>query len=235
MTELVEALNGIANAIGDSNLPLWASIADIVAPIILTSVSIWLTIRIDRKNGELQKALSNRDTVNQTRQYILEIYDAYFEACNLAYQTHNDVLEAFISDNSWYNWGASVDHADLLMKKAYNQSRMMLDDEELLKELKKVQEALSQINNTVKQYVYTGIPSQVIQGAWNEMFLKYQIQPEDYKTVFSNGALGEEFKKHCRTSYTENIQQKMLDFTHLVNTSSIPEKLREYIRIEPMK
>ena len=77
MEELIKAINSVAEACGEA-LPRWASIAGIVAPIILTVITIYLSLRMDRQNKKLQKMLSDRDTINQTRECILNIYNSFY-------------------------------------------------------------------------------------------------------------------------------------------------------------
>ena len=77
MEELIKAINNVAEACGEA-LPRWASIAGIVAPIILTVITIYLSLRMDKQNKKLQKMLSDRDTINQTRECILNIYNSFY-------------------------------------------------------------------------------------------------------------------------------------------------------------
>ena len=44
------------------------TIISVFAPIVLTIINIRLTKQIDKQNTELQKKLSNRDTLIQTRE-----------------------------------------------------------------------------------------------------------------------------------------------------------------------
>ena len=234
MEELVEVLNRIADAMSGNSLPLWASIAGLVAPVILTCVTIWLTVRLDRKNSELQKALSNRDMQNQTRQCVLDIYNAYFEALDVAFQAGDNVAEVFISDQSYYNWALSVENAMRGINRSYNQVKLMVEDEELLGVLTEARNSFSDINGTVKSYLNTGIPAQTIQNAWAQFSPVHGVPPGNYYVLMQNRALGEAFIKLCQTSYTDDIQKKLENYITFMESGKFDTPFKKYVQIKPM-
>ena len=110
MDDIIKSLNQIAEAIKTDEPSLWFSIIFAVVPIVLTVITIWLSIRMDKQNQKLQKAIADRDTINQTRQCILDIYNAYLDAFHLAGQADGNVPEIFVSDQSYYKWAMDVEN-----------------------------------------------------------------------------------------------------------------------------
>ena len=70
MDEIIKSLDNIADAINGDALAMCLSIIFAVVPIVLTIITIVLSVRMDKQNKKLQKAIADRDTVNQTRQCI---------------------------------------------------------------------------------------------------------------------------------------------------------------------
>lgn len=234
MNELVEALNRIADSMSGNSLPLWASVAGLVTPIVLTCVSLWLTKRLDRKNSELQKALSNRDMQNQTRQCILDIYNAYFEAFDVASQASGNVAEVFISDQSYYNWAVGIENAMRGINRSYNQVKLMVEDDELLNVLTEARNSFSDINGAVKSYLNTGIPAQTIQNAWIQFSPSHGVPPGNYYVLLQNRAFGEAFIKLCQTSYTDDIQKKLESYITLMESGEFDAPFKKHVQIKLM-
>lgn len=230
MEELVNAVNRLADSIGGT-LPLWASVAGLVVPIILTVVTIILSVRMDRQNKQLQKTLSNRDTVNKTRQCVLDIYNSYLTALNLAAQSNGNVAEIFVSDQSYYRWAQDIEMADTNIMRMFNQAKLMIQDGELLKQIRNARDAFSQLTIAIKAYIYTGIPSQTVANAWAQFSPKYGIQGGNYFALMQNRTLAETFTKLCETSYTRDIQSKIERYIEVVGCDAFDEPFKKYVQI----
>lgn len=233
MEELVSAVDRIADSPG-SNLPLWASIAGLVVPIILTIVTIVLSVRMDRQNKQLQIVLSNRDMINQTRQCVLDIYNAYLTALNITYQANGNVAEIFVSDQYYYRWEQDVRNADVAIIGAYNRAKLMLEDEALITEIEKARNAFSQLAKAISSYIYTGIPSQIITNAWAKFSVQHSVQIGNYYALTQNRVLGEDFSKLCETSYTKDIQNKMSAYIEIVGTDAFDKVFKKYVQIKEL-
>ena len=204
MEELVQAVNRIADS--SSTIPLWISLIGLIAPIVLTIVSICLSIRMDKQNKALQKIIANRDMVNQSRETVLGFYNSYLLARDVLARSSTNIPDIFVSDQSYYNWATDVENACSGVIYSYNKAKLMLNDPELLSQMKKAFEAFSQLNIKVKTYISTGIPSQIIANAWTQFSQQYTVQPGNYYVLFQNRALGEAFARLCETSFTKEIQ-----------------------------
>lgn len=231
MEELVNATNHLAASVG-SALPLWASVAGLVVPIILTVVTIILSVRMDRQNKQLQKTLSNRDMVNQTRQCVLDIYNSYLAGLNLAAQANGNVAEIFVSDQSYYRWAQDIENADTDIMRAFNRTKLMLEDEVLLTHLAKARDAFSQLTLSIKTYIHTGIPAQTVANAWAQFSVQYNIQGGNYYALMQNRVWGEAFIKLCETSYTRDIQAKIEGYINAVGNDAFDEPFKKYVQIK---
>lgn len=233
MEELTSAVDRIADSLG-SNLPLWASIAGLVVPIVLTIVTIILSVRMDQQNKQLQKVLSNRDTINQTRQCVLDIYNAYLTALNITCQANGNVAGIFVSDQYYYRWEQDVRNADVAIIGAYNRAKLMLENEALITEMEKARDAFSQLARAISSYIYTGIPSQIITNAWVQFSVQYNVQTGNYYALTQNRILGEAFAKLCETSYTKDIQDKMSSYIGIVGTDAFDKVFKKYVQIKEL-
>ena len=233
MDELVMAVDRIAAAL-QTTTPSWFSVVSILVPIVLTIVSIVLSVRMDRNNKELQKMLANRDMMNQTRQCVLDIYNAYFNGFHILVQTNGNIADIFVSEQSYYRWAQDIENANKQIMQACNQAKLLLDDATLLKQLSVAQATFFLLEKTVKSYIYTGIPSQTISNAWAQFSRQYSITPGDYSALLRDRSLGETFCKMCETTYTTDIQKKVEGYIELVRQDQFDESFRRYVNIKDL-
>ncbi len=235
MEEIVAVLQQIADSIGQNPVPTWLTIMGIVLPVVLSGITIVLSIRMDRQNKELQKQLHNRDVINQSRECMLEIYNTYISALNIANQADKCVADIFGSDQSYYQWGVSVENMQMQVMGAYNRAKLMVGtDAKMIDCLKKSWHAFADIDRSVGRYVGTGIPSQTIQNAWTQFSTKYGIYAGDYGTLLRNRVMREEFIKLCENTYTQEIQTKITAYIDLVGCDEFDKFFEAYIRIEKL-
>ncbi len=233
MDDIIKSLNQIAEAIKTDEPSLWFSIIFAVVPIVLTVITIWLSIRMDKQNQKLQKAIADRDTINQTRQCILDIYNAYLDAFHLAGQADGNVPEIFVSDQSYYKWAMDVENKNKEIMYAYNRTKLMLDDPQLLETLKNGFDAFSALNGSVKSYIFTGTPTRTIQNAWCSFCQSHSnIQMGDYYALFQDSVLADEFRKLCSNKYTDSIQKNIEIYLSVIGCDNFDEKFKKYLQIK---
>jgi len=110
----------------------------------------------------------------------------------------------------------------------------MLNDPELLSQMKKAFEAFTQLNIKVKSYISTGIPSQIIANAWTQFSQQYTVQPGNYYVLFQNRALGEAFARLCETSFTKEIQICADRYNNIVGNDAFDEPFKKYIQMKEL-
>lgn len=236
MDEIVTALNSIAESLTNDGLPFWLTVIDIILPIILTTITIVLSIRMDKQNKKLQKQIHNRDVANQTRQAVLDIFQSYYNAFTVLQQVGDNVASVFVSDQSYYQWGLAVEASSKDVTLALNKAKLLLgDDTELVDYLRKSWLAFSDVNRTVNTYINTGIASQTVGMAWGTFQQKYNIPCGNYFALLQNPSLAEEFKKMCDNSYTQDIQRKIEVYMDLVTDDEFDGRLKKYIQILELK
>ena len=233
MDELVVAVNKVAESLQSAS-PAWISAVSIIVPTVLTILSIVLSVRMDKNNEKLQKMLANRDMLNQTRQCVLEIYNAYFNGFHILAQANGNVAEIFVADQSYYHWALDIEKNSKEIAQAYNRAKLLMEDATLLKQLSDAQAAFFALEQAVKSYIYTGIPSQTITNAWAQFSNQYSIPPGNYYALFQNRSLGEAFSKMCETTYTKDIQEKATAYLELVKKDQFDEPFKKYIQIKEL-
>lgn len=234
MDELIIAVNRLVDS-QTGTLPLWANIVCIVVPILLTALSIYLTVRMDRQNKKLQIDLANRDMQNQTRQAVLDIYNAYCSACNCIGSASENVASIFVADQSYYQWANDVQKANSDLFRAYNQTKLLLDDEKLLSTLKAARDAYAKINTEVSDYIATGLPTQTITSAWSQIAVQHGIAVGNYYALMQNPLWGEAFSKLCETSYTKRIQTSIKAYLDIVGRDDFDAPFKKYVQIKEMQ
>ena len=232
MDKVIQSLDKIADAINGNALTMCLSIIFAVVPIVLTIITIVLSVRMDKQNQKLQKAIANRDTINQTRQCVLDIYNAYLDAFHLAGQASGNIPDIFVSDQSYYMWANDVDNKSKAVMYAYNRAKLMLNDPQLLETLKNGFDAFSALNGAVKSYIFTGTPTRTIQNAWCAFCQAHpNIQPGNYYVLLQDSVLADEFRKLCSNTYTDGIQKHIEMYMAVVGNDDFDEKFKKYLKI----
>ena len=232
MDEIIQSLDNIADAINGNELTMFLSIIFAVVPIVLTIITIVLSVRMNKQNQKFQKLISDRDAINQTRQCVLDIYNAYLDAFHLTGQASENVVDIFVSDQSYYMWANDVDNKSKAVMYAYNRAKLMLNDPRLLKILKDGFKAFSSLNGSVKSYIFTGAPTRTIQNAWDVFCQSHpNIQRGDYYALLQDNILAEEFKKLCSNTYTAGIQKNIEMYMVVVGNDDFDEKFKKYLQI----
>lgn len=235
MDDIVTALNNIAAALSTGELPLWLSVSGIVVPILLTGITIVLSIRMDRQNKKLQMQIYNRDVINQTRQMILGVYRSFLNAHDVTQMPSDLVASVYISDQSYYQWALAVEAASKELMLSFNTAKLLLeDDKDLIDYLRKCWLAFAEVDRAINIYNTSGIPAQTITAAWKTFGQKYGIHSGDYSALLRNPAWGEEFKKFCDNTHTQEIQRKIGEYQSLVAIDAFDERFRKYLKIQEL-
>lgn len=231
MDEVIRSLDQIADAINGDALTTVLSVIFAAVPIALTVITIILSKSMNNQNQKLQKMIADRDTINQTRQCVLDIYNAYLDAFHLACLSNGNVHDIFVSDQSYYLWANDIENKNKEIMCAYNRAKLILNDPELLGTLKNGFEAFSALNVFVKNYVYTGIPTRAIQNAWCTFSqLHPNIQMGDCYALLQDSVMADEFRKLCSNTYTDVIQKNIETYVAVVGSDDFDEKFKKYLQ-----
>lgn len=232
MDEIIKSLDNIADAINGNALTICLSIIFAVVPIVLTIITIWLSVRMDKQNQKLQQSIADRDAINQTRQCILDIYNAYLDAFHLAGQADGNIADIFVSEQSYYMWANDVDNKSKEVMYAYNRAKLMLNDTQLLETLKNGFDAFSALNGSVKGYIFTGVPTRTIQNAWCAFCQTHPNIPfGNYYALLQDSVLADEFRKLCSNTYTDGIQKNIELYMAVVGNDDFDVKFKKYLQI----
>lgn len=101
------------------------TIISVFAPIVLTIINIRLTKQIDKQNTELQKKLSNRDTLIQTREIFFMIYNAFLDGFYYVSQDSGNIPKIFVSDQSFYRWALELESKNNEITFSYNKTKLI--------------------------------------------------------------------------------------------------------------
>lgn len=233
MEELILAVNQLADSQAGT-LPLWVNIISIIVPILLTALTIYLTIRLDRQNRKQQILLANRDMQNQTRQCVLDIYNAYSTAMSCVARVSDGVASVFALEQSYYVWSNDVQKAYSGVCRSCNQAKLILNDDKLLHKLENARDVYARLNSEIINYISTGIPSQVIANAWSQISVQYGISIGNTYALMQNPVYGDAFVKLCETSFTKQIEKLIKDYLDIVGCDAFDEPFKKYVQISEL-
>lgn len=231
MEQLVQAINVLCSAIETQNIPRWITITSMVAPIALTVLTIILTLLSDYRNRQLQKLLHNRDVVNQSRALILDIYNSFLKAFMIASQASGSLGSIFSSEQSFYQWGTSIEQSRNDLIEYCNRAKLIFGDPDGIAYLERCRDSWVELDISVHQYIFTGEPVSTIQKAWNNVSAKYGIQRGYYYGLYTNPIIGKEFTELCETAFTGEIQRRLEDYIRLVGTEKFDDHFKKYLQL----
>lgn len=212
------------------------TIISVFAPIVLTVINIRLTKHIDKQNTELQKNLSNRDTLNQTREIFFMIYNAFLDGFYYVSQASGNIPEIFVSDQSFYRWALELENKNKEIAFSYNKAKLVSKDKIFPKKLKELFILFSDLTNTVNSYIGSGLAYKICQNAWIQFSKNHpNVQIGSYESLLLNQELAEEFKKYCSNEYTDAIQNKIEKYAVIVGTDDFDEMFKEYTQISEIE
>ena len=169
------------------------------------------------------------------RKAVLDIYNAYCTACNCIGSASENVASIFVADQSYYQWANDVQKANSDLFRAYNQTKLLLDDDKLLITLKAARDAYAKINAEVSDYIATGLPTQTITNAWTQISAQYGIAVGNYYALMQNPLCGEAFSKLCETSYTKRIQTSIKAYLDIVGRDDFDALFKKYVQIKELQ
>lgn len=229
MKETIEALNSIAAAI-KGGIPSWVTAIEAFTPIVLTVITIILSVRMDKQNKKLQRELHNRDVSSQARHDILEIYDAFCQTL-FVLKKRGPVAAIFANLNETSIWIQELSDTSIKAYAAYNRSKLLIDDKGLTEYLHLLTDKYDEIYTAISEYIYSGVPFQIIQNAFNSLHI-----PQNNTGVFSplltDISLKNQFIQMCDNEITKNIQNKITEYAGLLSDDAFDVRLKKYLAIK---
>ena len=234
--KIIEALDKIADAI-DSNewVTILISIIAIIAPLILTIISIRLSIRMDKNNKDLQRQIHNRDVDNQTRQLFIDIYTSFSKATNIAISLKKaEEVLAFNTDNRFYN---DLCSAGQDMQTSFDMFRLLNDgttnDKKLLDFLLDYNASYHELFDEITNYLQNPLYAQHISNAWRKVTI-YGIQYQSFNSLMINPNAKNEFVATFKDPYIEAISQKAEKVVSIFQQEEVAKLFIEHIKINKM-
>ena len=234
--KIIEAIDKIADAI-DSNewVTILISIIAIIAPLILTIISIRLSIRMDKNNKDLQRQIHNRDVDNQTRQLFIDIYTSFSKATNIAISLKKaEEVLAFNTDNRFYN---DLCSAGQDMQTSFDMFRLLNDgttnDKKLLDFLSDYNASYHELFDEITNYLQNPLYAQHISNAWSKVTI-YGIQYQNFNSLMINPNAKNEFVATFKDPYIEAISQKAEKVVSIFQQEEVAKLFIEHIKIKKM-
>lgn len=243
MEELINSVNSIAEAL-KSGTPAWVTIIAGFAPIILTIITIILSYRMDIRNRELQKMihkqntelqqlLHNRDALNQSRQDILSVYNAFSEAL-LTVQSYGAVENVFSNEQITYTWCQELTTRKKEVLKAFDKAKLLLNDKELTDYLEKVREKYMDVYNCIARYTYNNLHTETLKSARMSIMPQYGNGVYDLTWLAMNPTARDQIIKLCENVNTKEINEKIKQFSEMLSDDKFDYRFKKYIEIKEL-
>lgn len=232
MEELVNSITEIKKVLENDTLDILLSVIIGVVPIFLTILNIYLSKKMNKQNEQLQIDIANRDVRNQTREILLNIYNAYLNGFIQLERAYKNIPEIFISEQSFYPWALEVEKNYIEINSAYNRAKLLIDNVPMLNYLKETTLLFSDFYLSIANYAKSGQATNIIENAWNNfLFLHPVFKRRDYIPLYLDQILGDEFVKLCSNSYTDSIQLKLEKYICKVESNEFDNFFKKYITL----
>ena len=234
MDEIVQALNNIANSISRNSMPLIISIIAIAVPIALTIVSIVQAIVQNKQNRDLQKLIHNNEINLQSRENILQIYNAFVNALSIVYQGQDKVENIFSNPNSINNWLNDLILAGNSLDLVMNQAELFFrrGNPDLIETLKKCKKSFYHLLDSISSYVNDGQLVVVQNQAWNTISQTFGIAFGNYWMLQQNYMAMQQFLQLNTTDDTKKIQKEIDEFISVLQYDKFDIYFEEYLSIQ---
>lgn len=230
MEEIVFAINDLTKVI-KGNVPAWVTVIGSFTPILLTIITIYLSIRMDKNNRELQESIHKRDIRNQARHDLLEIYDVFTETVVIL-KKRGTVAGIFSQEYSANSWNQELYELSIKLPKAYDRSKLLIEDNDLSDYLLKIVEKYNEIYSAISRYIYSGVPTQMLYNARNS--LQSQNPGTPLLSIMDNVAIRNQLIQMCENDITKEIQQHIDDYCKMFDSDKFDVKFRKHLLIDEL-
>lgn len=230
MEDLTKSLDNIADILKGSS-PGWITLFTAFVPILLTLITIILSFRMDKQNRALQKLIHNRDVLNQSRQDILSIYNAFSEAL-VSLQMIGTVESVFSNEQNTYLWNQEINNRKSDLINACNKAKLMFNDNQLTNHLMESIKVYNEICTCVSRYIYNNTHAQVLQNARSAVASQFGTVAYDPTELSKNTAAREQLIKLCENENTREISAKIQVFSEMLNEKQFDAQFKKYIEIQ---
>lgn len=204
----------------------------IIAPLILTCITIYLTIYQNRMNRRLQIEIYNRDVNHTLRSFFIDAYNVFCKALYTLLKAGDDVANIFTTEQEIGKWICEMEEDNLAMMGAINRMNLIIGDKDkdMVQYLSNCGKAYDGLLGGIKQYIKDEIPFKAIDKAWNRMLQKYGIV--NAAGLARNAEAMEEFTEMCRNDRTKEIDKHIIEVKQLIGNGDLNKKFHQYIHAE---
>lgn len=121
--EIARAIDNLTQIITSERAPAWLTYASALAPILLTVISLFLTVAIDRRNRKLQIYFHKKDASNELRTVILAVFDNCLDAYMLAEFSRGKVARYFATQSTYMEWAKKIEEFCYRIQVGINRAR----------------------------------------------------------------------------------------------------------------
>lgn len=244
MEDLIATLNDLIEVIKDNSVPMWITIIGVFVPILISILVLWLSVRQNKKNIELQeqmeerarklqKEICNRDIKAQIRGDILKIYDNFYFAQNTIAIVKNSVHVTFSDFNMSNQWVININTSIHLMFQATDRANLLLpaSDQELRKVLETILDKYKELKDKIDEYYHGGEASSIATMAWHKISSLYTIPFNNYNALKNNPDAHNTFLQLCENNETKEINNMITEILPLFSYDKFDKYFKPYLQM----
>lgn len=199
-------------------------IVSIVASFILSTILIWVTIGISKKQNKIQKDISERDVKISFMDYRLEFYNELISTV-MFLQSELDVLKSRKNNDYYIEYLDKLREKEKRLMQACNTSKFLFNNDEKIENIaKKIYENFS---NYRVAYTKIALNLNKIASEYKE-HLKTTNTEEEYHRKIKDGRLLNEYLHQAFPQYID-CQQEILD---IIKKDEFDEIFKPYFEAE---
>lgn len=217
----------------------WLDIVGILLPIILTIVIIIQNRIYSRIANDLQKQIHNRDWVNRHHDYILSIYNIYYDFCDTIINSgfkHNVENANIYLVTAWTN---NLVALKLSINRKLNLAKLLFGQNK--KELYSIIEDrfILSVNIIDKylEYINSGKLWSVSENAWSMICSRYPLMianKYNYALLEQNEQMHSDYIKLCKSEELEGIYTLIKEHEEKHSYDNFDKYFEEYFSLDEL-
>ena len=211
MEEAVQALNEIKELIATNETPSRIPVFTLV----FSAISVVFAIFQYMQNTKLQKIIHEREVRMQSRENILQIYNAFCTAQTVVGTGTQNLAKTFSNPEGVSRWLMDLDHAGRLICQATNQVKLFFkeSDPDFVEMLEICRNKFTKFQKDIWEYINSGKAQLDYNSAWNIIGPQLGTATTwSTPSLWQNPLLLQKFVQLCDTDEVKHLKKQGNEF-----------------------
>ena len=234
MQGLEEALNNLTQAVSSNSLPMWARYISAFGPLVLSVVIAIMTWIQHIQNQGLQKSIHNRDVCIQSRENILQIYNAFCSAQQVTGIGILPLATTLSTQESITKWTSDLFSASSTLFQVLNQASLFWreSDPDFVKALEEYNNLFQQFYCGINEYIRSGKATGAIDNAWTVISSTYGIPVGNTWVLWQRSDAFQTYIQQCNTAEVKQLEKQGEAFLSCLTYDKFDKLFEKYLKID---